>query len=151
MFGKLLSPLLLLLSLIGPATAAPMQTVSDTVNISGHWTFSARIQETCTFGGTAQLSQNSAESYVVELTARQSCDYLDEDFLVRQDCQATRLGQQLSIRCTIREFLNGYASPSYFPDNFTLTIASPNRMHGALVSAGGFQPAEWTRSNGGIS
>ena len=147
MFGTIL---LSLSAMISAALVTPTP-VNDETNISGHWTFTARIHSQCNFGGTAHLSQINPETYAVELTARQSCAYMDEDYLVRQDCAATQLGNQLSIRCNIKEFVNGNQSEFYYPDNFTLTIASSSRMHGALISAGGFDPAEWTRNEGGIS
>lgn len=149
------------LSAVAVCAAWPGLAMSDTSNlrapdmggadIAGHWSFSARIQQECTFDGTARLRPRDRQTYSVELTARQSCTYLDQDFLVRQVYDATRLGTQLSIRCVIQEFLNGFESASYYPDNFSLTIASSDRMHGALVSAGSFQAAEWTRTSGGIS
>ena len=120
-------------------------------NIAGQWTFRANIEADCDFGGTADLERVSDGKYKGELTARQSCPMLPEDYLVRQDCDASKLGNQLSVRCRIVEFVNGFGSESYYPDNFTLTIESSDRMHGALVSAGGVRPAEWVRDEGGIS
>lgn len=120
-------------------------------NIAGHWTFEANLPNECSFGGTAHLEKTDDDRFTGELTARQSCPSLPEDYLVRQECDASVLGNQLSIRCRIAEFINGFESPFYYPDNFTLTIESAARMHGALVSAGGASPAEWKRSEGGIS
>ncbi|MEL7030953.1 MAG: hypothetical protein AAGL97_06905 [Pseudomonadota bacterium] len=120
-------------------------------NIAGHWTFEANVEADCTFGGTAHLERTSDDRFVGELTARQSCPLLPEDYLVRQDCEASQLGNQLSVRCRIVEFINGFESEFYYPDNFTLTIESSARMHGALVSAGRARPAEWIRDEGGIS
>ena len=120
-------------------------------NIAGHWTFVANIQEDCSFGGTAHLEKTGDGTYKGELTATQSCVSLPEDYVVRQDCNASKLGNQLSVRCRIVEFINGFDSQFYYPDNFTLTIQSGARMHGALVSAGSANPAEWTRAEGGIS
>lgn len=128
----------------------PVQ-ISDNINIAGHWSFNARIQTECTFGGTAVLTSSGVDTYSVDLTARQSCVSLEEDYLVRQECVGRQFGNQLSVRCKIAEFLNGFESPYYYSDNFTLTIASGARMHGALISAGNASPAEWTRSEGGIS
>lgn len=133
---------------IASAFAAP--ALADT-NIAGQWTFTAKLDDSCTFGGTAQLEKTAEDAFKGELTARQSCTDLPEDYLVRQDCEASVLGNQLSVRCRIVEFINGYESPFYAPDNFTLTIESAARMHGALVSAGSVKPAEWKRAEGGIS
>ncbi|MEO0550008.1 MAG: hypothetical protein AAFZ91_08805 [Pseudomonadota bacterium] len=120
-------------------------------SIAGHWTFEARVDPSCSFGGTAFLEQVEDGAYVGELTARQSCDLLEEDYIVRQDCQASVIGNQVSVRCTIVEFVNGFESPFYYPDNFTLTIDTATRMYGALVSSGAARPAEWVRAAGGIS
>lgn len=124
--------------------------LADT-NIAGQWTFTANISSDCTFGGSAHLEKTGDTTFKGELTARQSCVELPEDYLVRQDCNASVLGNQLSVRCRIVEFVNGFESPFYAPDNFTLTIQSASRMHGALVSAGSVLPAEWKRAEGGIS
>lgn len=129
----------------GPALA------QASTNIAGQWTFTATISSDCSFGGTATLVHRGDETYSAELTARQSCTLLEDDYLVRQTCSARVFENQVSIRCTIAEFINGFESPYYYPDNFTLTIASSERMHGALVSAGDVNPAEWKRAEGGIS
>ncbi|MCR9268398.1 MAG: hypothetical protein ACX94B_04280 [Henriciella sp.] len=135
------------------AIAASLLTwpaMADT-NIAGHWTFEALVEGGCTFGGTAHLERTGENAFKGELTARQSCPTLPEDYLVRQDCSASQLGNQLSVRCRIVEFVNGFESEFYYPDNFTLTIESSARLHGALVSAGRTRPAEWVRDERGIS
>ena len=132
------------------ASLASASAFADT-NIAGHWTFEANIPNECSFGGTAHLERTAEGRFSGELTARQSCPSLPEDYLVRQECDASILGNQLSVRCRIAEFINGYESQFYYPDNFTLTIESSARMHSALVSAGRASPAEWKRSEGGIS
>lgn len=121
------------------------------VNIAGHWTFSADVENDCTFGGTAHLEKTGENEFKGELTAHQTCPVLPEDYLVRQTCEASQLGNQLSVRCQIVEFINGFESEYYFPDNFTLTIESSSRLYGALVSAGRARPAEWIRDERGIS
>lgn len=120
-------------------------------NIAGQWTFEAVIENDCTFGGTAHLQKTGSDRFEGELTAQQSCPMLPEDYLVRQECNASQIGNQLSVRCQIVEFINGFESEFYYPDNFTLTIESSTRMHGALVSAGNARPAEWRRDEGGVS
>jgi hypothetical protein len=144
--SRALSAIALAAILIPPASAA-----EPGINIAGQWTFTANLQLNCDFGGTAHLTKTADNKYKVELTAQQSCPSLEEDYLVRQDCVANQFGNQLSVRCTIAEFINGFESEFYYPDNFTLTIASSKRMHGALVSSGNANPAEWKRSEGGIS
>lgn len=131
--------------------ATPSMAAQDDFNFAGQWTFEAVIQAGCTFAGTAQFERTEADRFVGELTARQSCTALPEDYLVRQDCTASVLGNQVSVRCTIAEFLNGFESDFYYPDNFSLTVAEPNRLYGALVSIGPTNPAEWRRAEGGIS
>jgi hypothetical protein len=121
------------------------------INVAGHWNFQANVEADCSFGGTAFLEKTGETTFKGELTARQSCPELPEDYLVRQTCDASQLGNQLSVRCRIVEFVNGFESEFYFSDNFTLTIESSARMHGALVSAGRARPAEWVRDEGGIS
>lgn len=132
------------------AFASLSAQADEAANPAGKWVFTADISPTCEFSGQAFLEQTAPNRYTGEITARQSCPELPEDYLVRQDCKATRLGNQLSVRCQIAEFLNGFESEFYYPDNFTLTIASSQRMHGALVSAS-TAPAVWTRDDGGIS
>lgn len=130
--------------------AMPLSALAD-VNVAGHWSFEAMVEGDCSFGGTAHLQKTGENQFKAELTARQSCPTLPEDYLVRQDCAASQLGNQLSIRCQIVEFINGFDSEYYYPDNFTLTIESSARLHGALISAGRTRPAEWVRDERGIS
>ena len=134
----------------GALTLGLTAQADEVANPAGKWIFTAKINSTCEFGGQAFLEQTEPNRYKGEITARQSCPELPEDYLVRQTCEASRLGNQLSVRCSIAEFLNGFESEYYYPDNFTLTIASSERMHGALVSAS-TAPAVWTRDDGGIS
>ncbi|MEO0606870.1 MAG: hypothetical protein AAFY82_01465 [Pseudomonadota bacterium] len=140
---RALAALLIAVSVNGAALAED--------NIAGHWTFEAKIPEDCSFGGTARLEKTGETTYTGELTATQSCPALPDDYVVRQECDASKLGNQLSVRCRIVEFVNGFQSDFYYPDNFTLTIESGARMYGALVSAGSANPAEWIRAEGGIS
>lgn len=139
-----------LLLLLGLAPQ-PALASSDEARIAGQWSFTAELDVDCSFGGTAHLEHVGDGKYVGELTARQSCDLLEQDYLVRQDCHANLFGNQVSVRCRIVEFINGFESEFYYPDNFTLTISSPTRMYGALVSSGEANPAEWKRAEGGIS
>ena len=138
------------------AAAALLATLSAlpaaaATNIAGHWTFSANVADDCEFDGQAFLEKTGDGQFSGEVTARQSCPILEEDYLVRQECAASKLGNQLSVRCRIVEFLSGEETAFYYPDNFTLTIESAVRMHGALVSSGMAKPAEWVRAERGIS
>ena len=132
------------------ATLSALPAVADT-NVAGHWTFSADVADDCEFDGQAFLEKTDDGQFSGEVTARQSCPILEEDYLVRQECDASKLGNQLSVRCRIVEFLSGEETAFYYPDNFTLTIESAVRMHGALVSSGMAKPAEWVRAERGIS
>ena len=132
------------------ATLSALPAAADT-NIAGHWTFSANVADDCEFEGQAFLEKTGDGQFSGEVTARQSCPILEEDYLVRQECAASKLGNQLSVRCRIVEFLSGEETAFYYPDNFTLTIESAVRMHGALVSSGMAKPAEWVRDERGIS
>lgn len=140
----------LLASALTALCLIPVSAADEAANVAGQWTFTARVGFGCEFGGKAFLEQVEPNRFKGELTARQSCPELPEDYLVRQTCEASRLGNQLSVRCQISEFLNGFESEFYYPDNFTLTIASSDRMHGALVSAT-TAPAVWQRDGAGIS
>lgn len=130
--------------------AAPAQ--AETVpNIAGSWTFTAKLPIECSFGGNAFFEKVGENKFKGELTANQDCPGLDAPWVVRQSCEASMLGKQVSVRCTIAEFVNGFESRYYYPDNFTLTAESSQRMFGALVSAGDANPAEWIRNETGIS
>lgn len=131
--------------------AAADEDSTNSINIAGQWSFTARIQAECTFGGTANLKHIGDNKYTGELTAQQDCIGMDAPYLVRQDCDASVLGNQVSVRCRIAEFINGVESDNYYPDNFALTVASPSRLFGSLVSVGAPNPAEWKRSESGIS
>ncbi len=130
--------------------AAPAHS-EEGVNLSGSWTFTARISEDCNFDGTAHLTAVEPGLYEGELTARQDCPDLDITYLVRQATRARMIGNQVSVQSTILEFLEGSETEYYFPDNFTLTIKSDTHLYGALVSSSSAKPAQWYRSNNGIS
>ena len=129
----------------------PLATAQAQFNFAGHWTFEAIIESDCSFGGTAFFERVEGERFKGELTARQSCASLPEDYLVRRDCDATVRGNQVSVRCRIVEFVNGFESEFYYPDNFSLTVAEPSRLYGVLISFGPTNPAEWRRAEGSIS
>ena len=101
--------------------------------------------------GTMYLSPHPEKGkYTCELTAVEVCSLWGRS-VVRQSCQASRFGNQVSIRSQIEEMLESKVEGLiYMPDNFTLTIESADRMFGALVSAV-TAPAEFRRANDGIS
>lgn len=146
---------LLFLALVAglPASAAKDKTDTDKSDVLGSWSFQTRPyrEGTCVMTGTMSLSPHpDAGLYNCELTAVEMCSMWGRS-VVRQSCEARRFGDQVSIRSQIEEFLES-KNPEmlYVPDNFTLTIQSPERMFGALVSAA-TAPVEFRRANDGIS
>ncbi len=141
-------------ALCGPGAlflpAAAQDNGAGRPDVTGSWTFIANVHPACTFTGTATLTAtDNPNLYGCELTANQICEP-DFDYSVRQTCTARRVGNQLSIRSEITEFLRGEPSDYYFPDNFSLSIKSGQRMFGALISSASFS-AEFIRSEDGIS
>jgi hypothetical protein len=136
-----------------PASAAKGKTETDKSDVLGNWSFQTRPyrEGQCVMTGTMSLSPHPDEGrYTCELTAVEMCSMWGRS-VVRQSCEATRFGNQVSIRSTIEEMLESKMPEMvYVPDNFTLTIQSPERMFGALVSAV-TAPAEFRRANDGIS
>jgi len=126
-------------------TEAPLSEV----NITGEWTFQANTGPECTFSGNALISATDKPTrYVCELTAVQVCP--TSTWQVRQSCAATRLGDEVIIASKIEEYIQGKANNGYKPDNFKLTIKSPDLMKGVLVSWG-FHNAEFRRLEGAVS
>lgn len=143
---------LLLTGLLAVGLASPIHAEAEpSINIAGQWTFTARLDIDCTFHGTASLRHQGDATYSAEITAVQSCPALEADFVVRQDCAVSQMSAQISVRCEIVEFINGFDVGFYYPDNFALSIDTPARMHGALISTGDPKPAEWRRAEGAIS
>lgn len=126
---------------------------TDKTDVLGTWSFQTRPYRNgeCVMTGTMNLSPHpDAGKYTCELTAVEMCTFWGRS-VVRQSCQASRYGDQVSIRSQIEEMLESKVEGLiYMPDNFTLTIESADRMFGALVSAV-TAPAEFRRANDGIS
>ena len=133
-----------------PATAGNNE---DKTDVLGTWSFQTRPYRDgeCLMTGTMYLSPHPEKGkYTCELTAVEVCSLWGRSG-VRQSCQASRFGNQVSIRSQIEEMLESKVEGLiYMPDNFTLTIESADRMFGALVSAV-TAPAEFRRANDGIS
>jgi len=136
--------------------AMPMSTQAtetDPVDVLGTWSFQTRPYRdgTCLMTGTMHLRPApEKDTYHCELTAIEVCAAWGRS-VVRQSCQANRFGDQVSIRSQVEEMLETKADGLvYWPDNFTLTVQSQDRMFGALVSAV-TAPAEFRRANNGIS
>lgn len=135
-----------LLAMMLAATAA-----GQSPTLTGNWTFKAWVASDCDFTGVARLGPPAADGspQTCELTARQACTG-DIAWTVRQSCTATLSGSRLVVRSTIEEFLEGGATPDYWPDNFLLTVESSERMFGALHSYGAHK-AVWERDEGAVS
>lgn len=136
-----------------PFGAEANETTVDQADVLGTWSFQTQPyrQGTCLMTGTMHLSPAPEEgTYGCELTAIEVCSAWGRS-VVRQSCQARRFGNQVSIRSQVEEMLETKVEGLiYWPDNFTLTVQSADRMFGALVSAV-TAPAEFRRANDGIS
>lgn len=117
--------------------------------LAGHWTFKSWTYDACTFGGVAQFRPTDEPGlFDCELTARQSCPSVN--WTVRQSCRARQTGNRVTVTSQIEDFLEGPATDRYWPDNFVLTLHSPRRMSGSLISHG-VHPSEFTREPGATS
>ncbi|MFN7054552.1 hypothetical protein [Hyphomonas sp.] len=135
------------------ALPAQAKNGSDSTDVLGNWSFQTSPYRggQCVMTGTMRLTPHpDSGRYNCELTAVEMCSMWGRS-VVRQSCDATRFGNQVSIRSTIEEMLESkFEGLLYVPDNFTLTIQSPQRMFGALVSAV-TAPVEFRRASDGIS
>lgn len=126
---------------------------TDPTDVLGTWSFQTKPYRNgqCMMTGTMHLAPHPDPGrYVCELTAVEMCSMWGRS-VVRQSCQASRFGNQISIRSEIEEMLESKIEGLvYVPDNFTLTVKSADRMFGALVSAV-TAPAEFRRATDGIS
>ncbi|MEQ9317220.1 MAG: hypothetical protein RLN72_15310 [Henriciella sp.] len=140
-------------SLVFFAPASMASDDKDSSDILGNWTFQTKPYRDgrCLMSGTARLMPNPEPGvYDCELTAVEVCSMWGRS-VVQQSCKARRFGNQVSIRSEINQFLEmKMEGLLYVPDNFALTIQSPKRMYGSLVSAA-TAPAEFIRSEEGIS
>lgn len=138
----------------GVATAS-----EDPADVLGSWAFQTTPYRNggaqCEMSGTMYLSEAPGEGlYQCELTAIEDCTLWGRT-VVRQSCQARRFGNQVSVRSSVEEMLDVEIDPdefalTYLPDNFALTVQSPSRMYGSLVSAV-TAPVEFRRNEEGIS
>ena len=139
--------------LVFMAPASHATDEKDSSDILGNWTFQTKPYRDgrCMMSGTARLTPNPEPGvYDCELTAVEVCSMWGRS-VVQQSCKARRFGNQVSIRSEIEQFLESKLEGLlYVPDNFALTIQSPKRMYGSLVSAA-TAPVEFIRSEEGIS
>ncbi|MDG1824726.1 MAG: hypothetical protein ABNH53_03145 [Henriciella sp.] len=149
MIRSALAALVLGASLSAPAFA----DTKDPTDVLGSWSFQTKPYRSgqCLMTGTMRLTSHPAEGkYNCELTAVEVCSMWGRS-VVLQQCQASRFGNQVSVRSQISQMLEQKTEGLiYVPDNFTLTIQDASRMWGALVSAA-TAPVEFRRSEDGIS
>ena len=135
------------------SSPARADTARDPTDVLGAWTFQTKPyrQGTCSMSGTMRLSADQeAGQYQCEITAVEVCSDIGRSVVV-QSCTARRFGNQVSVRSVIEQMLESdFEGLNYVPDNFALTIESPVRMYGALVSAV-TAPVEFIRAEDGIS
>ena len=139
--------------LLALATMIPVAVSAEETDLSGTWNFTANIRF-CEFTGQATLTPNEdkrVSDYSCELTARQYCPEFEIDYTVHQTCRVRNTRDQVWVQATIKEFLRGENTGSYYPDNFNLSVQSHSEMTGALVSAGNVRSAVWRRADGSIS
>ncbi|MEL6569231.1 MAG: hypothetical protein AAFQ22_12485 [Pseudomonadota bacterium] len=139
--------------------STPAIADADPNDILGVWSFQTQPYRDgqCVMSGTMHLShdgENEDGVYACELTALEMCSLWGQS-IVRQDCEARRFGNQVSIRSEIAEVLERKGELedftfNYVPDNFAVTVKSATRMYGALVSAV-TAPVEFRRRTEGIS
>lgn len=137
---------ILALAVSGVSTAG-----ADNTDISGTWAFTANIHNSCTFNGEAHIASRidtSQSDYDCELTAHQTCAD-GYEALVRQSCIVRNTRGQIWLKATIEEFLVGHQDGNYKPDNFSLSVQSPDEMVGVLTNSNGQRPAVWTRKREG--
>lgn len=150
--GRIFAAIAMACLAAGPAFANSSKG-KDPGDVLGNWSFQTSPYRNgqCVMTGTMNLSPHPDEGrYNCELTAVEMCSMWGRS-VVRQSCVASRFGDQVSVRSTIEEMLEAkFEGLVYVPDNFTLTIQSPQRMFGALVSAV-TAPVEFRRASDGIS
>ena len=139
------------------ALPAAGETDSDPIDMLGKWTFATRPYVngggSCMMTGTMTVVPNpEAGLYDCEVTAQEECDAWGTSVVV-QSCKVRRTRNQVAIRSIIEQTLEykmKVEGLTYVPDNFALTVQSPDLMYGSLISAVN-APVEFRRSLDGIS
>lgn len=129
----------------------------DPIDMLGKWTFATRPYQngggSCNMSGTMTVSPNpEAGLYDCEVTAVEECEAWGKSVVV-QSCKVRRTRNQVAIRSVIEQTLEykmRVEGLTYIPDNFALTVQSPDLMYGSLISAVN-APVEFRRSLDGIS
>ncbi|WP_084398642.1 hypothetical protein [Henriciella aquimarina] len=147
----LIACLAILIPLSAPVASATEG--KDSSDILGNWTFQTKPyrEGQCLMTGTMRITPNEEDGlYSCELTAVEVCSMWGRS-VVLQQCEARRIGDQLTIRSEIDQFLESKLEGLvYVPDNFALTIQSAKRMYGSLISAA-TAPAIFIRAEEGVS
>lgn len=105
------------------AAAAP-------ADISGSWSLRTSAFEGCTIAGEMTISAAKNGQYTCAFKTRQTCGANAGG--ATQTCTATRKGDKLTIKSTVKSF---EWATGYDPDDFDLTIHSGAYMKGGFVSA----------------
>lgn len=130
---------------------------SDPIDMLGNWTFETHVYQNgggdCQMVGTMSVTHNPEPGlYDCEVTAVEECEAWGKSTVV-QSCKVRRTRNQVAIRSIIEQTLEykmRVEGLSYVPDNFALTVESPELMYGSLISAVN-APVEFRRSLDGIS
>ena len=140
-------------------TALPVaaEEKADPIDMLGKWTFATRPYTngggSCMMTGTMTVVPNPEPGlYDCEVTAQEECEAWGKSVVV-QSCKVRRTRNQVAIRSIIEQTLEykmKVEGLTYVPDNFALTVQSPNLMYGSLISAVS-APVEFRRSLDGIS
>lgn len=132
------------------------ETAKDPVDMLGKWTFQTRPYYnggTCQMSGSMTVTSNpEAGLYDCEVTAVEECEAWGRSVVV-QSCKVRRTRNQVAIRSVIEQTIEQKMKVeglTYVPDNFALTVQSPDLMYGSLISAVN-APVEFRRSIDGIS
>lgn len=138
------------MSLVCALAAYAEETVAPE-NLSGLWTFEAKVDPICRFTGQARLQPTDDPArFDCELTARQACPSVDILYVVEQSCTVTLENGVASVESSIVGFLEGEPTPNYLPDHFQLAVENAAHLKGILLGSNAY-PAEWRRAEGAIS
>lgn len=97
----------------------------------GAWTFKTeRYGPGCVLSGAMQIVQKPGGALSCRFTSREQCPTWD--IRARQTCTVKAAGKKLSIAAVVEE--TKPPSASYRPDDFTLTVVSPQEMNGTMSS-----------------
>lgn len=143
--------------MIAAALPVAAEETSDPIDMLGKWTFATRPYvngiASCNMSGTMTVTANPEPGlYDCEVTAKEECDAWGTSVVV-QSCKVRRTRNQVAIRSIIEQTLEykmKVEGLTYVPDNFALTVQSPDLMYGSLISAIN-APVEFRRSLDGIS